>query len=73
MMQVMFLQVVRLQIPLHGEHLGHAVGDGRAGGKHHAAAVVHGLNMTNFQKHIEGAFAGGLRQAGNARHLGDVK
>ena len=73
MIQVVFFQILRLQIALHGEHLGHAVGDGRAGGKDHTAAAVHGLNMTHFQIHIEGAFAGRLRQTGDARHLGDVK
>jgi hypothetical protein len=26
-MQVVFLQLVMLEIPLHGEHLGHAVGE----------------------------------------------
>jgi hypothetical protein len=30
MMQALVSQFVRLEIPLHGEHLGHAVGDGRA-------------------------------------------
>jgi len=29
--------------------------------------------MAHFQIHIESAFAGGLRQAGDPRHLGDVK
>ena len=72
-MQVVLLQVVRLQIPLHGEHLGHAVGDGRAGGEHHPAAAVQRLDVAHLQKHIERPFAGGLRQSGDARHLGDVK
>jgi hypothetical protein len=40
-MQIMFLQGVVLEIPLHGEHLGHAVCDRRPGGEHHAAATVH--------------------------------
>ena len=31
------------------------------------------LDVSNFQIHIEGAFAGRLRQPGDARHLGDVK
>ena len=40
MMQLVFLQILRLQIPLHGEHLGHAVGDGRAGGEGDTAAAI---------------------------------
>ena len=32
-----------------------------------------GLDMPHFQKHIEGAFAGRLRQSGDARHLGNVE
>jgi hypothetical protein len=63
----------RLAIALHGEHFGHAVGNRRAGGKHDSAAVVHGLNMSELSKHIEGAFGWRLRQTGDARHLGNIK
>ena len=72
-MQVVFLQIVGLQVTLHGEHLGHAVGDGRARGEDDTAAALHGLDMAHLEIHIESPFAGGLRQTGNARHLGDVK
>src|SRR5580658_2020172 len=73
MVQIVFLQVVRLEVPLHGEHFSHAVGDGGAGGKNDSTAVIHGLNMAHFEIHIEGALAGGLRQTGDASHLGNVK
>jgi len=73
MMQVMFLELVGLEIPLHGEHLRHAVGDGRARGEHDPTPTIERLDMAHFQIHIESAFAGGLRQAGDPRHLGDVK
>jgi hypothetical protein len=69
MMQIVLFQIVRLQIPLHGEHFGHAVGDGRAGGEDTPPPLFTGLDMTHFQIHIEGAFAGRLRQTGDARHL----
>ena len=72
-MQVVLFQVARLEIPLHGEHFGHAVGDGRTRGEHNPSPAIEGLDMAHLQVHIEGPFAGGLRQAGNARHLGDVE
>jgi hypothetical protein len=52
-----FFKRVRLEIPLHGEHLGHAVGDGCAGGEHHAAAAVERLDVPHLQEHIEGPLA----------------
>ncbi len=72
-MQVVFLQLVMLEIPLHREHFGHAVGDGRAGGEHHAAPAVQRLDMAHLQKHIERPLAGRLWQSRNPRHFGDVK
>ena len=73
MIQVVFLQIVRLKIPLHGEHLGHAVGDGRAGGKNNTTTAIDGLDMTHLEEHIECPFAGSLRQTGDARHFRDVE
>ena len=40
MIQVVLFQILRLHIALHGEHLGHAVGDGRAGSEDDTAAAV---------------------------------
>ena len=60
-MEVVFLEFVMLEIPLHGEHLGHAIGDGRAGGEHHASPAVQRLDVAHFQKHIERPLARGLR------------
>ena len=62
-------QVLRLHITLYGEYLGHAVGDWCAGGEDDAAAVVHGLNATNFQTHIEGTFTRRLGQSDDAGHF----
>ena len=62
-----------LEIPLHREHLRHAVGDGRAGGKDHPGAGVHALDVEHLQEHVERALRGGLRQPGDAGHLGDVE
>jgi len=39
-MEVVLFQRLGLEIPLHGEHLGHAVRDGRARGKDHTAPAV---------------------------------
>ena len=58
---------------MHGEHLGHAVGDGRAGGEDDSAAIIRRLDVADFQIHVEGPLAGRLRQPGDARHLGNVK
>ena len=66
-------QGVHLQVALHGEHLRHRVGDRRARGEHHAAALVALLDKLHLQEQVERPFAGGLRQAGHAVHLGDVK
>ena len=73
MMEVMLLQIPRLKIPLHREHLGHAVGDGCARGQDHAPAAIERLDVPHLQIHVEGPLAGSLRQAGDARHLGNVK
>ena len=73
MMEIVLLQVLGLEIPLHREHLGHAVRDGRTRGEHHTAPAVERLDMPHLQIHVEGPFAGGLRQACDARHLRDVK
>ena len=55
MLQLLLSQCPRLQVTLHREHFGDAVGNGCAGGKHYAAAAVDLLNITGLQKHIEGA------------------
>jgi len=73
MVEVQGLQRGHLQVPLHGEHLGDAICDGRAGGKHHPTAAVHLLDMEHFQQHVEGPLGGGLRQTGDAGHLRDVE
>ena len=72
-MEVMFLQILRLKIPLHREHLGHAVGDGCARGEDHAPAAIERLNVTHLEKHVEGPLAGGLRQSRDAGHLRQVE
>lgn len=72
-MQIVLLQVLGLEIPLHREHLGHAVRDGRARGENDPSPAVERLDMAHLQIHIERAFAGGLWQSGDAHHLGDVK
>ena len=63
----------RGQIAQHGVHFGEGVADGRAGGKDHAAGVRALLNVADLQIHIEGAEGVGIRQAGDARHFGDVR
>ena len=48
------LQPVMLQIPLDGVKLGHAVGDGSAGGKHHAAITGQLIHVAALGIHIRG-------------------
>ena len=55
-MQTLPFERFHLQVALHREHLGNAVGDGRARGEDHTTASVDSLNMRNFQEHIEGSF-----------------
>ena len=55
-MQLLFVDRSHLQIPLHREHFGHAVGNRRSRRKHHSSAAVDFLDVLNLQKHIEGAF-----------------
>ena len=73
MVKAVFLKFIRLEIPLHGEHLGHAVRDRCARGEDDASTAVHGLNVAHLEIHIESPFAGGLRQSGDARHLREIK
>ena len=73
MMEVMLLQILRLKIPLHREHLGHAVGDGCARGEDHTPAAIERLNVAHLEKHIERPLAGGLRQARDPRHLRQIE
>ena len=72
-MQLLLVECPHLQIPLHGEHFGHAVGNRRSRCEYHAAAAVDFLDVLNLQKHIEGAFRRSLRQARDARHFRDVE
>ena len=72
-MQAARTQFAHLQVTLHGEHLSHAVGNGRASGKDDASAAVHRLHVANLEKQIESTFGSGLRQACHARHLGYVE
>jgi hypothetical protein len=53
-----------LEIPLHGEHLRHTIGDGRAGGKNHPRAGVEALHMEHLEKYVEGPLRSGLVAAG---------
>ncbi len=62
-----------MKIALHREHLGHAVGDGRARGEDHAPAAIERLDVAHLEKHVEGPFTGGLRQARDASHLRQVE
>ena len=73
MIEVMLLQILRLKIPLHREHLGHAIGDGCARGEDHASSAIERLHMAHLEKHVEGPLAGGLRQARDAGHLRQVE
>jgi hypothetical protein len=62
-----------LKEPLHGEHFGHAVGDGRPRGEYDPAASVHSLQVADLQEHVKGALRCRLRQAGDASHFGHIK
>ena len=58
---------------MHGEHLGHAIGNGRPGSEDHTPTSIDGLNMAHLEEHIKRPFTGGLWQTGDARHLGNVE
>src|SRR5207247_8983986 len=73
MMKTLGAQRRHLQIPLHGVHLGHAVGDWRARREHNSASTIDSLDVANFEEHIEGSLGRGLRQAGDASHFSDVE
>ena len=72
-MQTLPFERFHLQVTLHREHFGDAVGDGRARGKDNTTASVDSLDMRNFQEHVEGSFGSRLRQASNTGHFGNVK
>ena len=73
MIDVQRLERGHLQVALHGEHLGDAVGNRRPSGEDHAATAVDALHMGDFQEHVERALRRGLRQSRDARHLRDVE
>src|SRR6266496_3471058 len=73
MLERIVTQRVHLKKALHREHLGHCIGDGRAGGKYDTASFVSRLDVLNFEKQIECALGGSLRQTGNPRHLCDIE
>ena len=73
MLELIAPQRVHLQVTLHGEHLSHRVGNRRAGGEDDAAAFVPRLDVLDLEEKIERALGCGLRQTGDARHLGDVE
>ncbi len=75
MLEPVPLESLGLEIPLHGEHLGHAVGDRSTRGEDHTAAAIERLDVTHLEKHVEGPLAGRLGQArhpGHFRHVEEV-
>ena len=62
---------LRREVALQRVHLGHRVGDRRAGGKDDAAPAVALAEIAGLHIHIERAVALGVRQSGDAVHLGD--
>ena len=64
------LQKPVLQIPHHDVHLGHRVGNRRTGGKHNAVPAGQLVHIHAFHIHVAGLLAFGLRDTGNAGHLG---
>ena len=73
MLELIPSQRGHLQVTLHGEHLGHRVGNRRAGREDHAPTFVPLLNVLHFQKKIERTLGCRLQQTGDAGHLGDVE
>ena len=73
MVHLQCLQCAQLQVPLHGEHFRHAIGNRCPSGKHHPTAAVGLLDVSDFEEHIQGPLRGGLRQTGNSGHLGNIE
>ena len=68
-----FLQPVVLQISLDSIHLGHAVGDRRAGGKHSAAIAGQFVKIPALGKHIAGLLRICGGKPGHIPHFGIEK
>src|SRR6266566_1046292 len=73
MLERIATQRVHLKIALHREHLGHRVGNWCAGGEDNTASFISGLYVLDFEKEVECALGGGLRQTRNPRHFCDVE
>ena len=69
MRQTLTLDGVMLQIAHHGVQLGHGVGNGSAGGKDHALAVGHLIDIAAFQQHIGGLLCIGSGKTCYVSHL----
>lgn len=70
MLEALLTQSFILQIPLHGVHLGHGVGDGRTRGKNNAATFRQFVQVAALGKQVAGFLGLGLGQPRHVAHLG---
>ena len=69
----MLLQRVILEILLHGVHLHHGVGDGRARGEHHAAPAGQLVQVAALHVEVAGLLGLGLADAAHVAHLRECR